>query len=89
MRSIHCWLLAGWLLFPLYTFTATAQQVTGAPGSPGATQQLPPPDPPFGAGRRGKTASSMDAPLSGSVDSPKLVSLCCASNVVAARSARS
>lgn len=27
MRSIHCWLVAGRLLFPLYTFTAAAQVI--------------------------------------------------------------
>jgi hypothetical protein len=63
MRSIHCWLAAGWLLFPLYTFTAAAQQVTGVPGSPGATitidgKQLPPPDPPFGGVIKEKASES-------------------------------
>ena len=53
MRSIRPWLIASLLSFPLYTFTADAQQITGTPGSPNATttisgKQLPPPAPEFG-----------------------------------------
>ena len=53
MLSVHRWLVASSLLFPLYTFTADAQQITGVPGSPSATvtidgKQLPPPPMPFG-----------------------------------------
>jgi len=45
--------LAGASLLALSSFPALAQQVTGVPGSPGATttidgKQLPPPEPNFG-----------------------------------------
>src|ERR1700752_4403406 len=51
------------LLIPLATFSAQAQQVTGTPGSPGATttitgQQLPPPDPKFGGVIKEKASES-------------------------------
>ena len=53
MRSVRQWLVASLLSFPLYTFSADAQQITGVPGSPSATvtidgKQLPPPPMPFG-----------------------------------------
>ena len=46
-------MLAGAALLALSCVSALAQQVTGVPGSPGATttidgKQLPPPDPKFG-----------------------------------------
>ena len=53
ISTLRIWLVASSLLFPLYTFTADAQQITGVPGSPSATvtidgKQLPPPPIPFG-----------------------------------------
>jgi hypothetical protein len=53
-RSIaRCRLLAAFLLLPLATLIAHAQQIEGTPGSPGATttidgKQLPPEPPKFG-----------------------------------------
>ena len=51
------------LLIPLATFGAQAQQVTGTPGSPGATttitgQQLPPPPAKFGGVIKDKASES-------------------------------
>ena len=48
MLTVQRWLVASSLLFPLFTCTADAQQITGVPGSPSATvtidgKQLPPP----------------------------------------------
>src|SRR6201988_1130080 len=59
LRSICATLL----LIPLATFSAQAQQVTGTPGSPGATttitgQQLPPPPPKFGGVIKEKASES-------------------------------
>ncbi|MGY8636116.1 arylsulfatase [Bradyrhizobium sp. 14AA] len=50
-------------LVPLATFATHAQQITGTPGSPGATttidgKQLPPPDPKFGGVVREKASES-------------------------------
>lgn len=55
--------LATSLLLPLLACTAQAQQVTGEPGSPGATttidgKQLPPPPPPFGGIIKEKASES-------------------------------
>jgi hypothetical protein len=51
------------LLIPFAAFGAQAQQVTGTPGSPGATitvtgQQLPPPPPKFGGVIKEKASES-------------------------------
>jgi arylsulfatase A-like enzyme len=51
--TAHRGLLAALMLFPLMAGTALAQQITGTPGSPGATttidgKYLPPPPPVFG-----------------------------------------
>jgi hypothetical protein len=51
------------LLIPLATFSAQAQQVTGTPGSPGATttitgNQLPPLPPKFGGVIKDKASES-------------------------------
>jgi arylsulfatase A-like enzyme len=59
-RSI---LLAGTSILGLGCVSASAQQVTGVPGSPGATttidgKQLPPPDPKFGGEIREKASES-------------------------------
>src|ERR1700759_3026501 len=56
-------LLAACLAIPIAALTASAQQVTGAPGSPGATttidgKQLPPPDPKFGGLIKEKASES-------------------------------
>jgi arylsulfatase len=53
MAKFSLSLLAGTALLALTSVSASAQQVTGVPGSPGATttlsgKQLPPPDPKFG-----------------------------------------
>ena len=63
MRSARRWLVASSLLFPLYTFPADAQQITGVPGSPSATvtidgKQLPPPAMPFGGVIKEKASES-------------------------------
>ena len=64
MLSAHRWLVASSLLFPLYTFSADAQQITGVPGSPSATvtidgKQLPPPPmPKFGGVIKEKASES-------------------------------
>jgi hypothetical protein len=52
--TIRCALLAGAGLLALGCISVSAQQITGAPGSPEATttitgKQLPPADPKFGA----------------------------------------
>src|SRR3954470_14393720 len=56
-------MLAGASLLALSCTSALAQQVTGVPGSPGATttidgKQLPPPEPNFGGGIREKASDS-------------------------------
>ena len=56
-------MLAGVSLLALGCVTALAQQVTGVPGSPGATttidgKQLPPPDPNFGGVIKEKASES-------------------------------
>jgi arylsulfatase len=56
-------LLAGTCLLALSYVSASAQQVTGVPGSPGATttidgKQLPPPDPKFGGVIKEKASES-------------------------------
>jgi arylsulfatase len=56
-------LLAGASLFVLSSVSAFAQQVTGVPGSPGATttidgKQLPPPPPAFGGTIKEKASES-------------------------------
>src|SRR5262245_62994677 len=56
-------LFATLLLTPLAAFSAQAQQVTGTPGSPGATttitgQQLPPQPPKFGGVIKDKASES-------------------------------
>jgi arylsulfatase len=53
IMKISCSIFAGVGLLALGCVSALAQQVTGVPGSPGATttitgKQLPPPDPKFG-----------------------------------------
>ena len=63
MLTVQRWLVASSLLFPLYTFTADAQQITGVPGSPSATvtidgKQLPPPPMPFGGVIKEKASES-------------------------------
>ena len=55
--------LAGASLLALSSFPALAQQVTGVPGSPGATttidgKQLPPPEPNFGGVIKEKASES-------------------------------
>ena len=61
--KISCSMLAGASLLALGCFSALAQQVTGVPGSPGATttidgKQLPPPDPKFGGVIKEKASKS-------------------------------
>jgi hypothetical protein len=61
--KISCSMLAGASLLALGCASALAQQVTGVPGSPGATttldgKQLPPADPKFGGVIREKASES-------------------------------
>ena len=61
--KISCSMLAGASLLALGCASALAQQVTGVPGSPGATttldgKQLPPPDPKFGGVIKEKASES-------------------------------
>jgi arylsulfatase A-like enzyme len=63
MLTVQRWLVASSLLFPLFTCTADAQQITGVPGSPSATvtidgKQLPPPPTPFGGVIKEKASES-------------------------------
>ena len=63
LRLISRSLLSASLLLTLGTITALAQQITGTPGSPGATttidgKQLPPPDPKFGGVIKEKASES-------------------------------
>ena len=56
-------ILLGVILLALGCVPASAQQVTGVPGSPGATttidgKQLPPPDPKFGGVIKEKASES-------------------------------
>src|SRR5438445_12603855 len=62
MKNIFS-MLAGASLLALNCISAPAQQVTGTPGSPGATttidgKQLPPPDPKFGGVIKEKASES-------------------------------
>ena len=64
--ALHSWkvaLFGAVLLGMLPAMTSFAQQITGAPGSPGATttidgKQLPPPDPKFGEVIKEKASES-------------------------------
>src|ERR1700750_1784357 len=61
--KIHRSMLAAASVLALGCSPASAQQVTGAPGSPGATttldgKQLPPPDPKFGGLIKEKASES-------------------------------
>jgi hypothetical protein len=63
ISTLPIWVVVSSLLFPLYTFTADAQQITGVPGSPSATvtidgKQLPPPPLPFGGVIKDKASES-------------------------------
>ena len=63
ISTLPIWLVVSSLLFPLFTFTADAQQITGVPGSPSATmtidgKQLPPPPLPFGGVIKEKASES-------------------------------
>src|SRR5438128_6840887 len=63
VRAAFRLLLAGWALLGSAVTTALAQQVTGVPGSPGATttidgKQLPPPEPNFGGVIKEKASES-------------------------------
>ena len=63
MKKISRSMLAGAGLLALSCVSALAQQVTGVPGSPGATthidgKQLPPPDPKFGGVIKEKASES-------------------------------
>ena len=63
MMKIGCRMLVGAGFLALGCFSALAQQVTGVPGTPGATttidgKQLPPPDPKFGGVIKEKASES-------------------------------
>jgi hypothetical protein len=81
--KISCSMLAGASLLALGCASALAQQVTGVPGSPGATttldgKQLPPADPKFGGVIKEK-ASESQAWWAPRVVPPKGAPTCCSS----------